>query len=94
VNGTVAAYAPGIFAALVSRGRYVEIYATGLGEQSSAVQVLLGNMPLTVLYSGAAPGFLGLNQVNAELPEGFAGVQPLTLVVSGARSNEVQLRVQ
>ena len=92
VNSTVAAQAPGVFGALV-RGQFLEIYATGLGMQSSAstVQVLLGATPLRVLYSGAAPGFLGLNQVNAEVPAGVAGVQPLTLMVSGARSNEIRV---
>jgi hypothetical protein len=94
VNSTVASVAPGIFAALPA-GRFLEIYATGLGRQPSAasVQVLLGGRPLNVLYSGSAPGFLGLNQINAELPAGVAGVQPLTVVVNGARSNEIAVRV-
>jgi uncharacterized protein (TIGR03437 family) len=92
VTSTIAAHAPGVFAAITG-GRYVEIYATGLGILPSpgTVQVLLGITPLNVLYSGPAPGFLGLNQVNAELPSGAAGVQPLTLVVNGARSNEVRI---
>ncbi|HET8547187.1 MAG TPA: hypothetical protein VFL57_04245 [Bryobacteraceae bacterium] len=94
VSGTVAAYAPGVFAALPV-GTYLEIYATGMGLQPSAatVQVLLGGTPLNVLYSGAAPGFLGLNQVNAELPAGVRGAQPLVLIVNGIQSNEIRVAV-
>jgi hypothetical protein len=31
--------------------------------------------------------------VNAELPAGVTGAQPLTLVVNGARSNEVRVTI-
>jgi uncharacterized protein (TIGR03437 family) len=49
-------------------------------------QILLGGAPLTVAFSGLAPGFVGLYQVNASVPSApqpgsFAG--PLTLVDNG-----------
>ncbi len=49
-------------------------------------QVLLGGVPLTVAFSGLAPGYVGLYQVNASVPSappesGFTG--PLTLVDNG-----------
>jgi uncharacterized protein (TIGR03437 family) len=48
-------------------------------------QVTLGNSPMNVLFSGLAPGFVGLYQVNAQmpaaLPQGSSAV--LTLVADG-----------
>ena len=49
-------------------------------------QILLGGVPLTVTFSGLAPGYVGLYQVNASVPSaspqgGFTG--PLTLVDNG-----------
>jgi uncharacterized protein (TIGR03437 family) len=48
-----------------------------------------------VLYSGLAPGYLGLYQVNIQLPADLTpGVRNLSLLVGGARSNAVRLAVQ
>jgi len=49
-------------------------------------QILLGGAPLTVAFSGLAPGYVGLYQVNASVPSAsqqgsFTG--PLTLVDNG-----------
>ena len=48
-------------------------------------QVLLGNVPLSVTYSGLAPGFVALYQINAQAPsvpiQDGAGV--LTLIIGG-----------
>ena len=65
---------PGIFAA-VNRGSYLEIYATGLGPLSNGLtvntpQVFLEGFGASLLYSGVAPGFPGLYQVNAATPAG------------------------
>ena len=58
-------------------------------------QVAIGGLPATVTYSGQAPGFPGLYQVNAQIPSGIAaGDQSLQLVVNGARSNLVKIGVR
>lgn len=49
-------------------------------------QVSLGGVPLTVTFSGLAPGFVGLYQVNAQVTSAsgqasFAGA--LTLTING-----------
>ena len=48
-------------------------------------QVLLGNATLSVAYSGLAPGFVALYQINAQVPstpvQDGAGV--LTLIIGG-----------
>lgn len=87
-------------------GEYIEIYATGLGpvrnlagtlrETELPPRVVLGSQPLTEInYSGLAPGFLGLYQINARIPEGYAaGVHPLYVEIGGRRSNVVKIQVR
>jgi uncharacterized protein (TIGR03437 family) len=48
-----------------------------------------------VSFSGLAPGFVGLYQVNAEVPAGLsAGNQAVVITLAGASSNSVLLPVQ
>ncbi|MCW5980042.1 MAG: SMP-30/gluconolactonase/LRE family protein [Bryobacteraceae bacterium] len=51
------------------------------------VHVRVGGLPADVLYAGAAPGFIGLMQINVRLPA-FAptGALPVELFVGSARS--------
>ncbi len=89
---------------------YVTVYATGLGTASSpvatgaaapaanpmaaSVQVWLGNTPIQPSYSGLAPGFAGLSQVNFAIPAGCsAGVYPLTITAGPATSQPANLHV-
>ena len=79
-------------------GDVLEIYCTGLGALDkgtdglsrtvSSVQVKIGGVPADVIFSGAAPGFAGLYQVNARVPPGVtAGSAHLVLTVAGISSN-------
>jgi uncharacterized protein (TIGR03437 family) len=85
-------------------GEYVEIYATGLGPvhyskglglTDQPVTVYLGSQPLTdVPYSGLVPGFVGLYQINARIPQGTpAGQQTLSIEIGGKRSNVVNISI-
>jgi uncharacterized protein (TIGR03437 family) len=48
-----------------------------------------------VAFSGAAPGYVGLYQVNVEVPADTpAGSQPLVLSINGVESNSVQVAVR
>jgi uncharacterized protein (TIGR03437 family) len=55
-------------------GEHVSIYLTGLGRlrngasANGEVQVWIGGLPADVGYAGAAPGFTGLDQINARIP--------------------------
>jgi uncharacterized protein (TIGR03437 family) len=58
-------------------------------------EVTIDGLQATVLYSGLAPGYLGLYQVNVQLPEDLApGTRNLSVLVNGARSNAVRISVQ
>ena len=72
----------------------MEIYCTGLG--TAAATVSIGGSPAQVLYSGPAPGFPGLQQVNAIVPaEASTGPEvPVTLQVAGVTSNTVIMAVR
>jgi uncharacterized protein (TIGR03437 family) len=97
-TGVSAATAP------VPRGAYIEIYCTGLGAtrsvsglQWTAVTpvVFVGGAQAKVTFSGLAPGYAGLYQVNAEVPaEASVGMQPVTVSLNQLRSNAVGIIVQ
>ncbi|MFB3776606.1 MAG: hypothetical protein ACE141_03315 [Bryobacteraceae bacterium] len=67
-----------------------------LSETALKPTVLVGGTPAAVTYSGLAPGFVGLYQVNARIPAGLApGPKlPLLVVQNGVLSNEVTLAVK
>ena len=91
---------PGIFfdaasgrAAAIDRGsRIFELYATGLGSATVTAQV--GGRPAEVLFSGRAPGFVGLYQINIRVDAAVPnGEQPVSLTAAGITSNEAKLAV-
>ncbi len=105
----VTALQPGIFfdagsgrAAAIDRGQGIfELYGTGFGATdaagltNTAVTAEVGGQPATVLYSGQAPGFPGLYQINLQVPAGIpAGDQTIVLIAGGLRSNSVTLPVR
>ena len=89
----------------VAVGEFIEIYCTGLGATRTTSNglsvttvtpaVYLGATAVTPSYSGLAPGFPGLYQVNAQIPAGLpSGTLPLVITIGNAYSNEVKIAVQ
>lgn len=88
------------------RGQFVSIYATGLGAtvlrnglQATVSPVTLsinGGTPLPASYAGAVAGFVGLYQVNVQLPASTPPSQVTTMSLSqgGRLSNSTVLSVQ
>ena len=88
----------------------VLIYCTGLGRVASppadgapgngqptmaTPTVTIGGAKAIVSFSGLAPGFVGLYQVNAAVPAGLtAGNQPVVVELGGVASNSVLLPVE
>jgi virginiamycin B lyase len=98
-------------AAPVRPGELVSIFCTGLGplrqnppagsapagpeETLSRPQVTIADLPATVVYSGAAPGFVGLYQVNVQVPPSVsAGAHPLQIIMNGVPSNTVTIAIR
>ncbi len=87
-------------------GDYVEIYATGLGPvhadpaglevTNQPVRVFLGSQEVTdVPYHGLVPGYTGLYQINARIPQGTApGLIPVAIEIAGKRSNAFNIKIQ
>ena len=83
--------APGDQTALV-------LYGTGIRNRAalSDVTVGIGSQTLTAAYAGAAPTYVGLDQVNVTLPNGLAGTGTVNLIVSvaGIASNALTVAFQ
>ncbi len=57
--------------------------------------VRIGGQFATVSYSGLAPGFAGLYQVNVVVPPGVAaGIQPMQITINGVLSNVATVAIQ
>ncbi len=99
-----------LFNSLVNPGRpggVFTIYGTGLGAVAddrnpspaqnlpAQVSVLVGNNPVTVLYSGRSPEFPGLDQVNFQLPQDppEGCYVPLAVKVGSVISNFTSLSI-
>jgi uncharacterized protein (TIGR03437 family) len=90
---------PGIFpGAVLRRGEFLEVYATGLGPVeprgglewvTSPVEATVNGAPAEVTFAGYAPGFIGLYQVNLRVTGGATGDLRVRLKVAGVDSNEM-----
>jgi uncharacterized protein (TIGR03437 family) len=56
--------------------------------------VTIGGQQAQVLFSGLAPGFPGLYQINVTVPSGLTGNQQVTVAIGGQTSPAVTLPVQ
>jgi adhesin/invasin len=60
-----------------------------------SVCVQVGNTFGNISYSGLAPGFIGLWQINVALPQGVTGsAVPVRVVINGTPSNTVTIAVR
>lgn len=91
---------PAIFpGAILRRGDFLEVYSTGLGPvtqrdgflvTTNPIEALINNQPAPVVFSGLAPGFIGLYQVNVR-PGPLPPAARLRLRLSGRDSNEIPI---
>ena len=94
------------------RGEFISIFCTGLGAvtnqpadgvpasglsfTTTAPTVNIGGIPAQVSFSGLAPDFVGLYQVNVLVPDGVTSNSsvPVVLSIGGVISNTVTIAVQ
>ena len=67
-----------------------------LAETTNTVTVTIGNVPATVTFAGLAPGWVGLYQVNVQVPANapVGGNVPVALSVGGVAANQVTMAVE
>lgn len=77
---------------------YLELYGTGWRNHSGLanVSVTVGGVAVPVLYAGPQPQFVGLDQLNMQLPRSLAGrgAVDLVLTVDGKAANTVSLQLK
>jgi len=95
----------------IAAGAYAVVYATGLGRLRTPLAtdeipvaaneamvkpvVTLNGLPVNVLYAGVTPGYLGLYQVNIQVPAGLsAGTYPLRITQGSSAGNLTTLTVR
>jgi uncharacterized protein (TIGR03437 family) len=75
---------------------YLELFGTGI-RNAKNVTVTVGGAGVPVLYSGAAPGFAGEDQVNiGPLPQSLAGQASVNILLTadGQAANTVNVTIQ
>jgi len=77
---------------------FLILYGTGIRFRSSlmGVTVKIGGADAQVLYAGAAPGFVGLDQVNVRIPRSLIGKGEvdIMLAVDGQTANTVKVGIK
>jgi uncharacterized protein (TIGR03437 family) len=64
-----------------------------LSTTNAPTMATIGNLPATVIFSGLAPGMIGVGQANVKVPSLPANNYPLVLTVNGIASNSVIMAV-
>ena len=66
----------------------------GYVQTKNAVTLTIGGAPAQVAFAGLVPGFVGIYQVNAQVPGGLSGQVPVVMTVAGQSSLPVTMAVQ
>jgi uncharacterized protein (TIGR03437 family) len=102
INGPDAPEAPGRYAVLYLTGIGVTDTQVAAGAPSpadplarprGAVELRVGNRDVSVLFCGLTPGFIGLAQVNFQVPDLEPGDYPVVVKVDGSESNAPLFRI-
>ena len=77
---------------------FLILFGTGLRFRSdqAQVKVTIGNVSVPVLFAGAQGGFVGLDQINLELPQTLAGKGEvdINLTAEGKKANAVKISIK
>jgi uncharacterized protein (TIGR03437 family) len=95
---------PGEFLSIYCTGLGATTNSPGLGgpspsnplaQTTTTPVVTIGGVPAKIIFSGLAPGYVGLNQVNVEVPAGITpgDAVPLVLTIGGVASNTATIAI-
>jgi len=82
---------PALFRALVATGAAAP--GSPLSPANLRVTALINNIQAAVPFAGLSPGFVGLYQVNIQIPDLPAGTYPVTITAGSAVSNTPTISV-
>ena len=92
---TVILYANGLGPVNNQPASGVPALTSPLSITKTPATVAVGGQNATVLFTGLAPGYPALYQINTTLPQGLApGVQPITVTIGGITSKTSHIPVQ
>ncbi len=75
-------------------GEFLVLFGTGIRKAATGtVKVTIGGKSAPVFFAGAQNGFVGLDQVNTQIPTGLSGTVTLSLFVNNRLANTVVLKV-
>jgi uncharacterized protein (TIGR03437 family) len=96
VGEYISIYCTGLGAVTNSPGAGNPAPGNPLARTQATPTVTIGGVQANVQFSGLAPGFAGLYQVNVQVPDGVAPANavPVSLTISGVLSNTATIAVQ
>ena len=89
-------YATGLGAVTTPPATGMAASGDPLSTTTTMPQVTIGGIPANISFAGRSPGFVGLDQVNAQVPAGApaGNAIPVALSIGGVSSNTVTIAVQ
>ena len=95
IGGVIQIYCIGLGAVTNQPATGTAASSSPLSQTSATPTVTISGVTAPVLFSGLAPGNVGLYQIDAQVPAGIvAGVAPLIVSIGGAVSNTVTVAIQ
>ena len=78
----------------INAGDFLILFGTGIrGAAAGTVKLTIGGADVPVLYAGRQADFVGLDQVNTQIPAGLSGEVVATLSINGRAANPVRLLI-
>lgn len=79
---------------LIRAGEFLILFGTGIrGVATDTVKVNIGGIDAPILYAGKQMDFVGLDQINTQIPTGLSGEALATLSINGRAANAVRLLI-
>jgi uncharacterized protein (TIGR03437 family) len=79
----------------INAGDFLVLFGTGFRRAATGtVGITIGGRPAPVLFAGAQPGLVGLDQINTQVPAGVKDNAEVIVTVNDRSANTVSVRVR